>query len=59
MIQTFRCYSANLKDFLKTNGMDWIVIALDIVAPHKQYWLFEKNEMLKKLLDKWDVEKPK
>jgi hypothetical protein len=38
--------------------MDWIVIALDVVEPHKKYWLFERNKNLDELLARWSREKP-
>lgn len=58
IIKTFRCYSANLKDFLKHNGEPWIIIALDIVEPHKQYWLFERTPQFELLMKQWRETKP-
>lgn len=53
MNSVFRCYSANFKDFLKRNGESWLVIALDVVEPHRKYWLFERTPTFEQLLLAW------
>jgi hypothetical protein len=54
LIKTFRCYSSKMKDYFKQSGEDWIVIALDVVAPHNKYWLFERSPKFEELLAKWN-----
>lgn len=53
----YKCYSIKLFHFLKDNGL-WYVHKDYNHETKKNYWLFEKNERLQELLDKWKENRP-
>jgi len=56
-IKVYRCYSNNLKEFLISGGLRYLVIALDIVTK-KTFWLFEKTDKFESLMNQWQENSP-
>ena len=57
MKKYFYCYSWNLKEYLRNNGVESIVSGLH-PATNKKYWVFEKeNKKLDGLLTQWKLNK--
>ena len=52
----YYCYSYNQKKYLLENGEFCIIKGIHPVT-QKKYWVFERNEKLNKLLDKWQSNK--
>jgi hypothetical protein len=52
----FYCYSVHLKDFLKSQGMNYIDKAIN---PNSKslYFMFEKSKKLDLLIEKWNKTK--
>ena len=46
------CYSYPQKEFLKKNGLRYILAAIN-QSTSKRYWLFEGCEELNRLLQEW------
>lgn len=49
----FYCYSIKLKDFLKSQGLNYITKALNPKSK-KPYFLFEKSLELDVAIEKWN-----
>ena len=56
-IKVYRCYSNNLKEFLISGGLRYLIIALDIVTK-KTFWLFEKTDEFENLMNQWQENSP-
>lgn len=56
MNKYFYCYSYPLKEYFKKNGLNYITAATNH-STNKTYWLFEGNEKLNALLQKWRLDK--
>lgn len=54
----YRCYSVNLMQFLSSNGVRYILIALDIKSKRK-FWAYIKNNKFNFLLQQWINNNPK
>ncbi len=54
----YRCYSVNLMQFLSSNGVRYILIALDIKSKRK-FWAYIKNNKFNSLLQQWINNNPK
>lgn len=52
MNQYYYCYSYPQKEFLKKNGLRYIVVA-ENPSTHKRFWMFESCEKLDRLLQEW------
>lgn len=52
----FFCYSTTLYHFLRANGQRYVCSGLHEKTMNK-FWLFEKTEELKRLLDEYDQRK--
>ena len=52
----FKCYSANLRKKLETNGCKYEFPAIDIVNG-KTFWLFLKDEKVNEVLKLWKESK--
>ena len=52
MNRYFYCYSYNLKEFLRSNGLRFITAAVNMNT-QKKYWVFEGDQELNRLLDVW------
>lgn len=52
MKKLYCCYSIPLKNYLKSKGIEWEVVAL---SPNTKstMWIYIKNEKLNKYLDEW------
>ena len=48
----YYCYSRPQKEFLKSNGLNYITAAINQTTG-KRYWLFAGTEKLNKLLQEW------
>ena len=57
-MEIYRCYSNNLKEFLMTNGLRYLLVAKDIKTD-KTFWAFEKTEKFETLMKQWEVNSPK
>ena len=55
-VELYCCYSLNLRNFLYSNGLRYKLAALN-PNTQKLFWVYIKDEKLKKLLDKWDSRK--
>ena len=49
----FYCYSVKLKDFLKSQGFDYITKALN-PNTKKPYFMFDKSKELDFAIEKWN-----
>lgn len=56
MSKYYYCYSYNQKKFLIDNGEYSIVKGIHPTT-HKQYWVFERNDNLDRLLTEWQLNK--
>lgn len=56
MNQLYCCYSINLRNFLRDNGLRYELCALN---PNSKtmFWVYIRNEKLNNLLDKWATKK--
>lgn len=54
----YRCYSANLMQFLSQNNERYILIAKDIKSGH-QFWAYIKTDKFNRLLKQWIDNNPK
>lgn len=45
-------YDKNLKDYLFNNGINDILYGIN-PKTNKRFWVYERNEYLNSLLDKW------
>ena len=52
-IELYTCYSLNLRNFLYENGLKYKLAARNPNS-NALFWVYIKDEKLKKLLDKWD-----
>jgi hypothetical protein len=48
----YYCYSYPQKEFLKKNGLRYIMAAIN-QSTNKRFWLFESCEELNRLLQEW------
>ena len=48
----YYCYSYPQKEFLKKNGLRYILVANNM-STNKRYWVFESCEELDRLLQEW------
>lgn len=48
----YRCYSLREREFLKKNGIEYIIKCRDIKSL-AEMWLYERNEKLNMLLDEF------
>lgn len=53
----YKCFSNNLKEFLMSEGNEYITVALDPKS-NKTFWMFLKDDNLDKALTKWSERKP-
>ena len=55
MNQLYCCYSINLRNFLRDNGLRYELCALN---PNSKtmFWVYVRNEDLDKLLNRWKTE---
>lgn len=53
----YYCYSYPLKAYIMNCGEKYIVKGVHPES-HKKYWVFERNETLNDLLEKWKNNKP-
>lgn len=58
MKKYFYCYSVNLKDFFKRNGLSYICWSKHNKT-NKKYWIFESGEEIDKLLHVYRNNRPK
>jgi len=49
----FYCYSCRMKDFIKSQGMDYITKAIHPKS-HRPYFMFEKSKELDLMIEKWN-----
>ena len=49
----YTCYDPNLKQYFLDNGFRYILCGLSLKEPHKTFWVFERNNQLESLLNKW------
>jgi len=49
----FYCYSVKMKDFIKSQGLSFILKALHHKT-HKPFFLFEKSEELDNAIELWN-----
>ena len=54
----YRCYSANLMQFMANNDIRYILVAKDIKS-NKVFYAFEKTERFLQLLQQWVDNNPK
>lgn len=57
-MEIYRCYSNNLKEFLMTGGLRYLLLAKDIKTD-KTFWAFEKTEKFESLMKKWEENSPR
>lgn len=53
----YYCYSYPQKKYLMDNGERYVIKG-NHVNSQKTYWVFERNEILDKLLTEWQLRKP-
>lgn len=55
-VELYCCYSLNLRNFLRDNGVRYKLCALN---PNSQqrFWLYIKDEKLNTLLNEWSTKK--
>lgn len=58
MTKLYRCFDNNLKEFLMSNGLRYLLICKDIVSDDKM-WLFDENEEFNKYYKIWKSNSPK
>lgn len=56
MNRYFYCYSYNLKEFLKSNGLRYISASVNSNT-QKKFWVFEGTNELNRLLSVWSSKK--
>lgn len=56
MNSLYYCYSYPQKDYLITNGLYCVVKGIH-PKTNKKYWVFERNDKLDNLLNKWRLNK--
>lgn len=49
----FYCYSKRLLNFAKDNGIQYICQGINNKT-NKKYWVYERNEILKNILDEFN-----
>lgn len=54
----YKCFSVPLKDFLMSNGLEYITVAKDPKSL-STFWLFLRSNELDKALTDWSNNKPK
>lgn len=54
----YRCYSGLLKDFLANKGIEYFLVARDIVTKQK-FYAFEKTNDFHNALIQWEKNNPK
>ena len=52
MSKLYCCYSVNLRNFLKNNGVTYELCGLNS-NNHQMFWVYIKDEKLNQLLNKW------
>ena len=55
-VELYCCYSLQLRDFLKSNGLRYKLAALNPNSK-KLFWVYIKDEKLNILLNEWSAEK--
>lgn len=55
-VNLYCCYSLPLRDFLKSNGVEYKLAALNPNSK-KLFWIYVKTNELDELLDKWSINK--
>ena len=56
MNRYFYCYSYNLKEFLKSNGLRYVAASVNSNT-QKKFWVFEGTNELNRLLSVWSSKK--
>lgn len=51
-VVVYRCYSLREQEFLKGNGVEYMIKCRDIKT-HAEMWLYERNTELNMLLDEF------
>lgn len=51
-VELYCCYSINLRDYLRENGLRYKLAALNPNSKNL-FWVYVKNEKLNDLLKKW------
>lgn len=55
-MNTFRCYSIRVCDYLTRKGFQYITVCQDIKIPNFNNWIFEKTPELQAALDEYFAE---
>lgn len=55
-IELYCCYSINLRNYLRDNGVKYKLCALNPNS-HKLFWVYVKDKMLDSLLSNWSKNK--
>ena len=55
-VNLYCCYSLPLRDFLKSNEIEYKLAALNPNSK-KLFWVYAKTDKLDELLDKWSINK--
>ena len=55
-VNLYCCYSLPLRDFLKSNAIEYKLAALNPNSK-KLFWVYVKTDKLDELLDKWSINK--
>lgn len=50
------CFSTKVRKFLDQNGSHWVDKGFHKESGHP-YWVFQRNNRLRELLDRYDIEK--
>ena len=53
-VSLYCCYSVNVRDFLKSNGVRYKIVA-ENPNSHKIFWVYVRDEKLDKLLNEWSA----